>query len=348
MKHFSKFCFFLCLLLVTSACNDKTADPADKSDQGYVRMKFNYLDGATENSRIAPVLVPSSLRTTAPNLVIEGTVDLPAGDYGVLDFRPGAWLKINSKVTIQNMNLNSAVTINVYKEADFTLNGSLNMTGFVTFLNESPKFVVNGSMEMQNNGNVFESYYGFSVNEFQINDPTSHFQLRGCDSKFIVANAINLNGKTEKAFVLVDGAQVITNTLNVNNKNVLSGSGSIKVLNNLNLNNSLTTSKDIKFCWVDSQGKDKSINQPANLGAAVRDCKAGCNSLPVTIVNFTAKPAGIDHVAYSFMVTENTNLKSFEVQYSKDAKTWTTRYLGKPTELIAGKEFKSQIFIGNL
>ena len=66
------------------------------------------------------VLITMSFRLTTTNIRIpkvEGGFDLPAGDYGVIDFEDGATMNVKSTVTVQNMNTNK----NVYIKMGFEL-----------------------------------------------------------------------------------------------------------------------------------------------------------------------------------------------------------------------------------
>jgi len=345
MKHILLTSLLSALLFASCQHND----PVVKSSEvGYIRMAFNYKDGTSEYSRIVDIEKNSSLRTNLENRTISGVVTLPDGEYGVITMEEGSWLKVEGKVTIQNLNTNKPCVINIYKTADFELKGSLNLNGGITFVNESPNFKIGNAIELQNSksqstGNSFESYYSFSCQEMQINDPYSIFILRGCGTVMTVSNAVNFNGNAEDKFVLVEGASLVTGILNVNNKNVFSGEGLVKVLNNVNLNNNLTTSSKIKFCYVDGSGNPRSLNNPEKLGSAVRSCETGCKPLAVHIESISAKSAGENSVFVSFKVTENTNLSSWTVEFSKGAKSWKKVYSGSASELNVGKVFSKEV-----
>ena len=346
MKNF----LLISLAALAFSCSDTaTQTPVQmKSEAGYVQLDFLYTDGTSEKSRIVPVTIKSSLRTTSENITIKkvaGGTELEAGDYGLIDIADGAWLKIHTKATVQNWNIGKGAVINVYDDADLTATGSLNMNGNVTFINESPNFKILGNVDIQNGNNIFESTKSFSCNEFQILDGTSIFKVNGCEAVFSVSNAVNLSSQSTGKFVLANGAQLVTNILNVNSPNVVSGEGSIKVLNTLNLNNTLTESSSIKFCWVDGSGKEKPINDPSKLGAAKRSCEVFCAPLPVRIINLSAQTISENEAAVRFLVTENSGLSSFKVNYSTDGKTWSTRATGTPEDLIAGKEYVKRFSI---
>lgn len=243
--------------------------------------------------------------------------ELPAGNYGVVKLFQAGVLKIKEDVTVERFeNFNTSTTVIVESSGKLTIN-NLHLNGRFEFINKGEVKVL-GSVEEQGGLNLLYNYGKFLTSEFQINDNTSVLELDGCSSTFTVQGSLNLNTSKTNALTLKNGAQILTNGLNIGGANTITGKGLIKVTGSFNLNHNLTTSSEINLCYKGH------LNQPEKLGAANLSCDAVlCSPLPVKVSQVLFKKKD-DMIEWEFNLIDADGTDSFDVMLSDDAKTWST------------------------
>lgn len=339
MKIFSKTSGWLLafLLLSFTACNNSSPDPSPESEtqKTLVKTVFNYTDGSSDQSRIilleyAPDGTP--LRTTT-NLQITGPITLSEGNYGVVEIFNDAEIEIAGEITFGNINPNNnkPVRITIRRGATLNLSSSLNQNGKFVFYNYGT--LNTGNHEMQNGKNDFFNYGTHNV--------TGDLQISSGDSQYNNCGFLNVSNYTNfhaGRYHACECGQLITNGLNVNGSNKVTGKGFIKVTGNLNLNGFLTESKDIEFCYTGH------INQPEKIGAAKRTCEPTCkpNPLPVKYTNLKAEAFKSSEGVkgrISFVVTENSNLLNMKIMISTDGRNWKEQLSETEAAFKVGQEY---------
>lgn len=344
MKIYSKFSSWIIVLLfaaVFTGCNNPAPDPYGGAEKQkvYVKPVFNYSDGSFDEARITVLefgIDGRPLRTTT-NLQISGPITLSEGNYGVAEFFNGADVLITGNVTFGNLNPNNnqPVRIRIQVGASLTISSSLNQNGKFVFYNYGT--LITGNHEMQSGKNDFYNYGTHQVNgDLQISSGDSQYNNCGYLS---VSNYTNFHaGKYHSC----DCGQLVTNGLNVNGSNKVTGKGFIKVTGNLNLNGFLTENPDIEFCY------NGHINQENKLGAAKRACEPTCkpDALPLRYTNLkieTIQSEGKAAGRISFDVTENSDLVNMKLMISTDGKNWKEKFTETP-EAFKVQEKYSRLF----
>lgn len=300
MKHFLTFA----LLLTTLACQTEPPVTIPKGATLY-RLRFNYTDGSHELSRV--LVDYRSARTTA-NVTINSAVTLPEGDYGVIELQEGAVLTIEGAVTAQNLNINGKnITINVKKDATFTVASSMNMNGKVYATNMG--HVNLGGLEMQGGQNTFLNQGTVTV--------SGNVQFTSGGSVFTNCGSLTVGQTTSLhsgEYVACNCGVLETQGLDINGTDKVSGEGFIKVNGSANVNGHLTKSSTILYCGPTTP----------KLGDAVATCNNTCTppAMPVRYRGLTFKGGYV-----SLYVIENTLLRELIIETSIDGMAW----VGKKT-----------------
>jgi hypothetical protein len=330
------------LSLFTFSCNDEDVVQESEKNQSFVKLSFINTDDSFEDSRIIRVVDLSAARTNQ-NLVIDSDITLSEGDYGVVEVSGDPLITITGIVRFGNINTKNQSAIRILNAftGQLTIASSFNLNGDDDVLNYG--ILNTGNVEMQ--GNDVNKIVNKGVHnidgDFQILNPTSTYT--NCGTLNVSKNT-NFN---QGHYIACDCGQLITDGLNVNRDNIVSGIGSITVRGNLNMNHNLTESNKIEFIYCDGVYPRPFKNQEAkNLGFAVRVCAATCTppSLPIKYTNLAITRTG-NKLKISFDIQESSDMKGMRVLYSKNAITWREIYVEQPEKLVPNSKYEQYVDI---
>lgn len=253
-----------------------------------------------------------------------------SGHMEYLYFRPGGVLRVQEDLVVDNVNINEVDgMIVVSKGGKLTIKSSLNLNRKFKVQNFGTLIV--GNVELQGSDVWIENMGTMVANEIQLSSAGAKLSNYGT---ITVANFTNFhNGK----YIGGNCSLLSTNGLNVNQDNLLTGFGNIKINNTLNLNGILSQSV-FNVCY---QGV---MNQKEKLGGSILSCDFTCQEQPLPIVfgNITGKRVD-DEIELSIPVVSINEVKEVSIMYSPDNKNWMRLKVVKPEELQAGKTYVTKV-----
>lgn len=335
----TKLTFLIALLALTVACkNETTSIDPQKQEEFFVKAVFLYSDGSQEETRIRTLRFDNNARVNQ-NLVVDGTLDLNSGDFGVITIRDGANLTLSGSVSVANWNWENTHEVKVIIGPNGNVSsGPLNLDGKVVFTNKGK--LLSSSVELQGGSNTFINNGTHTIiGDLQSTTGGSKYYNTGYVS---VTNATNLHsGEYEAA----DCGSLITSILNINGSKKVSGKGFIKVTGNINLNGFLTDSPNIELCYTGV------VNQKDKLGSAKLTCEPSCkpDALPLRYSDLKVEPS-VDKEGnwigkISFQVLENTNVEKMKLLVSSDGLVWTTNYTEHADAFKVGERYSREFFV---
>jgi len=344
-----KLLFLLAFSTFIFSCKDQVIEESSTKDQSFVKLSFVDEDESFEDSRIIRVYDLLVARLFAQNLTVEEDITLSEGDFDVVQFKKGT-IVITGQVSFKNLNpINNngdKIKILILKEGTLNLPSSLNQNGDFDVINYGNLYTRNHEMQAATvkNGkrNSFQNFGNHYVDgELQISSDNSFYINAGFTS---VSYNTNFH---QKGYIAQECGQLITNGLNVNIDNAVSGKGFIKVTGNLNLNHKLTESAEIEFSYCDVNAPRELKNQePQNLGAAKRVCVATCTpgSMPIKYKNLSVVRLG-NKLKITFDILESSSLQGMRVLYSPNALKWKEIYVESPERLKADTKYEQEVDI---
>lgn len=347
MKKLLFLCAFSTLMF---SCRDQVIEKEGTQEKSFVKLSFVDEDESFEDSRIIRVIDQLVARLFSENLTVEEDITLQEGDYGVVQFKKGT-IVITGAVKFGNLNpMNNQgdkIKILILKGGDLDINSSLNQNGDFEIYNYGTLRTRNHEMQSatKQNGkkNTFHNYGNhYIAGDLQISSDNSFYTNCGFTN---VSDNTNFH---QRGYDACECGQLITNGLNVNIDNAVTGKGFIKVTGNLNLNHKLTESSQIEFSYCDASGNPRELKnqEPQNLGSAKRVCVATCTpgALPIKYNNLNIARMG-NKLKISFDILDSYSLKGMRVLYSHNAIKWTEIYVESPDRLKANTKYEQEIDI---